>query len=144
MFIFMLSIWKWLVKWSIKVVMLTHRVRLSKRQSVSSLVATISFLPSYYRLNDLLWQDGLLIDFLQKKVIDKWIRRFLVVSSYLFSERVLFEIVVRFYIDLVIWPSTKYSLFDFSNVAMTLIGTVAALTLTILLFNTIYLYTLFF
>ena len=140
----MLSIWKWLVKWSIKVVMLTHRVRLSKRQSVSSLVATISFLPSYYRLNDLLWQDGLLIDFLQKKVIDKWIRRFLVVSSYLFSERVLFEIVVRFYIDLVIWPSTKYSLFDFSNVAMTLIGTVAALTLTILLFNTIYLYTLFF
>ena len=140
----MLSIWKWLVKWSIKVVMLTHRVRLSKRQSVSSLVATISFLPNYYRLNDLLWQDGLLIDFLQKKVIDKWIRRFLVVSSYLFSERVLFEIVVRFYIDLVIWPSTKYSLFDFSNVAMTLIGTVAALTLTILLFNTIYLYTLFF
>lgn len=28
-------------------------------------------IPVFYRLNDLLWQDGLIIDFLQKKVADK-------------------------------------------------------------------------
>lgn len=37
----------------------------------TNLVATSSFLPRYYQVNDLLWQDGFLIDFLQKKLVDK-------------------------------------------------------------------------
>lgn len=91
-----------------------------------------------------MWQDGLLIDFLQKKVIDKWVRRFLIYSSYLFSERVLFELVVRFYIDFVVWPSTKVAAFDFSNVSMTLITLITTLSFIVLIFNLSYLYILLF
>jgi len=86
------------------------------------------FLKRYYRLNDLIWQDGFLIDFLQKKVVDKWVRTFVIHSGYLFSERFLFDIVVRFYIDFIIWPLYSYSLYEFNNVASTL-----TLTLIILM-----------
>lgn len=99
-------------------------------------------LHNYYRLNDLMWQDGLLIDFLQKKVVDKWMRRFLVFSSYLVSERIIFEIVVRFYIDLVVWPSTLSSVFDFVNVSLTLSALISTLIAVVLLFNVHYMYLL--
>lgn len=72
-------------------------------------------------MNNLIWQDGLLIDWLQKKVFDKWVRRFLAQSAYIVSERVLFDIVVRCYIDNMIWPSHYFSIFDFKSVANTLL-----------------------
>ncbi len=56
------------------------------------------FLRSYYILNDIIWQDGFLIDFLQKKIIDKWIRKFVIFSGYLFNERLVFDYVIKFYI----------------------------------------------
>lgn len=79
-----------------------------------------SFLPRYYHLNNLLWQDGLLIDFLQKKILDKIIRQFLINSSHLFNERVIFTFVVRFYIDFVLIPQNIYLYFEFTNIASTL------------------------
>ena len=109
---------------------------------ITSVTFKISFLQSYYRINDLMWQDGLLIDFLQKKVVDKWIRRFLVYSSYLFNERVVFEFVVRFYIDFIVWPSTTASVFEFSNVSLTLIGLLSPTLALILIFNLNYLFIL--
>lgn len=120
-----------------------------RAQSLSSVVATnsltrISLLPNYYRLNDLLWQDGLLIDFVQKKITDKWIRKFLIVSSYLFSERVLFTFAVKFYTDAVIWPSSIRSIFEFSNISLTLNVTLTALVTVILFFNLNCLFILFF
>ena len=39
--------------------------------TTANYVDKLTFLPLYYRINDLMWQDGLLIDFLQKKVADK-------------------------------------------------------------------------
>lgn len=112
------------------------------RGALTDCVSVTSFLPSYYRLNDLMWQDGLLIDFLQKKVADKWIRRFLVCSSYLFSERVLFKFVVRFYIDFIVWPMTNTSIFEFSTIASMLTATLLALMLILTAFNLNYLYIL--
>lgn len=112
------------------------------------LTTRITFLsnsiPVFYRLNDLLWQDGLIIDFLQKKVADKWIRRFLVYSSYLVSERIIFEVVVRFYIDFVVWPASMKSVFDFVNVSLTLSFLVGTLLAVVLLFNLHYLYVIIF
>lgn len=81
------------------------------------------FLRDYYILNDLIWQDGFLIDFLQKKIVDKWTRKFLIYSSYLFNERWLFDYVVRFYIDLVIWPGYRINIYEFNNIASTLMIT---------------------
>jgi len=43
-----------------------------------------------------------LIDFLQKKIADNWTKKFLIYSSYLFNEKLLFDKVIRFYLNLVI------------------------------------------
>lgn len=86
----------------------------------SLFITTCESLILYYKMNDLLWQDGLLIDFVQKKVVDKWIRKFLISSSYLFSERVLFTFVVKFYNNLIVWTSTVAVVFEFSNTAFML------------------------
>jgi hypothetical protein len=82
------------------------------------------FLKSYYRLNNLLWQDGFLLDFLQKKVTDKWIRTFVIYSGHFFSERFLFDLVVRFYIDFVVWPAYDAALYEFNSISSTLVVTV--------------------
>mgnify|MGYP004191479419 CR=1 FL=1 len=121
-----------------------NRLQLVTRYTLTAAVKNISYIPSYYRINDLMWQDGLLIDFLQKKVADKWIRRFLVCSSYLFSERVVFKFVVRFYVDYVVWPAANLSIFEFSNVSLLLMASLTSLTFLILAFHLNYLYVVFF
>jgi hypothetical protein len=57
------------------------------------------FLPMYYWRSELMWQDGFLFDFLQKKTADAWVRQFVIYTGFIFSERLVFENVVRFYID---------------------------------------------
>jgi hypothetical protein len=59
----------------------------------------LSFLPTYYHRNELLWQDGFLFDFLQKKSADVWLRKFVINTGYLFSERLVFDQVIRVYLD---------------------------------------------
>lgn len=120
------------------------RLQASTRLTLSNYVGKLNYLPLYYRINDLMWQDGLLIDFLQKKVADKWIRRFLVCSSYLFSERVLFTFVVRFYIDYVVWPSTTKGIFEFSNVSLMLSAILISILVVLMTFNLFYLYAAIF
>ena len=88
---------------------------------LTRVLLSLRFLPTYYRTNECVWQEGLLIDWLQKKIFDKWVRRFLVHSSYLVSERVIFDIVVRCYIDYVVWPLHSSSIFDFRSVSKLLL-----------------------
>ena len=59
----------------------------------------INFLFNYFFINELIWQEGLLIDFLQKKIIDNWIKKFLIYSSYLFNECLVFETIIKFYLN---------------------------------------------
>jgi hypothetical protein len=73
-----------------------------KRNLMNNFLIKTYFLFNYFLLNELIWQEGLLIDFLQKKFADNWIKKFLIYSSYLFNERVVFDKVIRFYLDLVI------------------------------------------
>ncbi len=82
------------------------------------------FCTNYYLLNELIWQEGLLIDFLQKKIADNWVKKFLIYSAYLFNERFLFDKIIRFYLDLLIWPMHKLFIFEFNNVANTLFITI--------------------
>ena len=98
------------------------------------------FLKRFYRINDLLWQDGFLFDFIQKKIVDRWVRTFVIYSGYLFSERLWFDVVVRFYIDFVIWPGYQYSIYEFTSISTTL---VTILSLLVLLFYLVFLYYLF-
>lgn len=75
------------------------------------------FLPSYYTRSELMWQDGFLFDFLQKKTADAWVRQFVIYTGFIFSERLVFENIVRFYIDYLIWPFHQFFLFETKNVS---------------------------
>jgi len=97
-----------------------------------NLVQKTSFIPHYYVRNENMWGDGFLFDFLQKKTADAWVRRFVIYTGFLFSERVVFEFVVRIYLDNMIWPFHHRSLFEASNTSEMLTTTVF-LILTIIL-----------
>ena len=76
-----------------------------------------SFLAKYYNRNENLWQDGFLFDFLQKKTIDSWLRRFVIYTGFIFSERLLYDYVIRFYLDNLVWILHNYSITEPSNVS---------------------------
>lgn len=61
-----------------------------------------AFLQTYYNRNENIWGDGFLFDFLQKKTVDAWVRQYVIYTGFLFSERLVFEVVVRLYNDLLI------------------------------------------
>jgi len=71
-----------------------------------------------------MWNDGFLFDFLQKKTADAWVRRFVIFTGFLFSERVVFEFVVRIYLDNLIWVLHSKSIFESSNTSEMLTTTI--------------------
>lgn len=76
-----------------------------------------NFISNYYLRNELIWQDGFLFDFLQKKTLDMWMRKFLIFTGFLFSERLVFESVVRLYLDNLIWTLHNSQSFEYTNIA---------------------------
>jgi len=70
----------------------------------------------YYLRNENLWLDGFLFDFLQKKTADIWIRKFVVYTGFMFSERLVFDTIVKLYIDYFVWYSHKFTIFEVNNV----------------------------
>jgi len=79
------------------------------------LVDKLLFLPKYYHRNELIWVDGFLLDFLQKKSTDLWLRKFVIYTGFLFSERLVFDYVVRIYLDNLIWPMHYIGVFESEN-----------------------------
>lgn len=97
-----------------------------------------SFLTIFYKRNELIWNDGLLIDFLQKKSADLYIRKFVIFTGFIFSERFIFEIVIKLYLDNLIWPSHKLSIFESSNVLEMLSFVLALFFICIVLLYLLY------
>ena len=97
-----------------------------------SLIQKLTFIPKFYIRNENMWNDGFLFDFLQKKSADAWVRRFVIYTGFLFSERVVFEFIVRIYLDNFIWNLHSKSIFESSN-------TSEMLTTTIFLILTLFL-----
>lgn len=94
------------------------------------------FLTTFYTRSENMWQDGFLFDFLQKKTADAWVRRFVIYTGFLFSERLVFDSVVRIYLDNLIWPGHNKSIFETSNVSEMLTSIIfLLLTLWFLLFT---------
>ena len=81
-----------------------------------------TFTQTYYVRSENIWNDGFLFDFLQKKTADAWIRRFVIYTGFLFSERLVFDYVVRIYLDNLIWPLHNISIFETSNVSEMLLN----------------------
>ena len=84
--------------------------------SISNLVVDkFLFITKYYQRNELIWVDGFLLDFLQKKSADLWLRKFVIYTGFLFSERLVFDYVVRIYLDNIIWPMHYVGIFESEN-----------------------------
>lgn len=101
---------------------------------ITSCLDMTFFIKRYYYLNNLIWQDGYLIDFIQKKVLDRWTRTFIIYSGYLFSERYLFDSVTRIYIEFIMWPTYTLSIYEFQSAWSTIVLTLVLLVFFIVLF----------
>jgi hypothetical protein len=95
----------------------------------------------YYLRTEHLWLDGFLFDFLQKKTADIWVRKFVIYTGFIFSERLVFDSVVKLYMDYFVWYTHKFSIFEVSNVFEML--TTVVYFLTTLLFSIVLIITLF-
>jgi len=84
---------------------------------LQNIIIKSAFIIIYNKRNENLWGDGFIFDFLQKKTIDIWIRKFLIYTGFLFSERSLFDIIIKFYSDNIIWFFHKFSIFETNNVS---------------------------
>jgi len=92
------------------------KLNLIQRFFIFNFANKTSFLLKFYTKNELIWQEGLLIDFLQKKSFDNWTKKFLIFSSYLFNEKLIFDKVVKFFINLILIPFQSF--FTFDNVSI--------------------------
>ena len=111
---------------------------------MSNYFTTFFFLINYYILNELVWQEGFLIDFIQKKMTNNWVKLFLIYSSYLFNERLLFDKLIKSYLNLIVWPLHKLFLFEVNNVASILFVTIFLFITFFLLFTFLFFLVLFF
>lgn len=119
----------------------TDAARLVVTSAWDGLIGRLLFVSTFYIRNENVWQDGFLFDFLQKKTADAWVRRFVIYTGFLFSERLVFDSVVRVYLDNLIWPGHNKSIFETSNVSEMLTSIIFILvTLWFVLF-TVYLFT---
>ena len=85
--------------------------------AVDNLLNSITFLPTYYLRSYNIWQDGLLFDFLQKKSSDLWVRKFVIYTGFLFSERIFLTSVISLYIDNLIKPLREYSYTELRSIS---------------------------
>lgn len=100
----------------------------------------LNLLPTYYLRSELVWQDGFLFDFLQKKTADAWVRRFVIYTGFLFSERLVFDTIVYIYINNIINLAHNTFTFESSSVSEmlnTLIFTILTLFLITFMFFTL-------
>lgn len=81
-----------------------------------SLIQKLTFIPKFYIRNENMWNDGFLFDFLQKKSVDLWLRKFVIYTGFLFSERLVFDSVIRVYLDNILWPLHYFGSLEANNV----------------------------
>lgn len=105
------------------------KILLDKKLKLENLLLTqvqthSLFLTLYYLRNENLWIDGFLLDFLQKKSVDLWLRKFVIYTGFLFSERLVFDSLVTIYLSSLLWPLHYFSFFESSTVLEMLTTTV--------------------
>lgn len=93
------------------------QITLLKVNIAQDIVSVSQFLTNYFIRNENIWVDGFLFDFLQKKTADSWVRGFVVYTGFLFSECLVFDAVVRIYLDNLIWPLHTGSISESNNVS---------------------------
>lgn len=81
-----------------------------------------------FHRNELLLQDGFFIDFLQKQTLDLWLRQYVLATGSIFSERIVFEAIVKSCFKYFLWPAKMYIHFESSNISDLVLTTVYLFT----------------
>ena len=111
---------------------------------VSNSLSKMMYLSRLYKLNNLIWQEAFLVDFVSKKIVNKWTQKFLIISSYLFNERLVFEFIVRFGLEFFLYPLQKLSIIELDNIINLFNWLLSFLFLILLIFFTVYFYVCLF
>lgn len=90
------------------------------------------YLNKFFQRSDLIWNDGLLIDFLQKKSVDLWVRKFVIYTGFIFSERFLFESIIYLFPRTLLLDLAKLSTFE-NNSVLTILTNLIYLVTSLLL-----------
>jgi len=98
---------------------------------LSSLINNLS---RFFSQNELLLQDGFIIDFLQKQTLELWLRQYVLSTGSVFSERLVFETITKFFFKYLLWPTKTRVYFEAASVSDLLLITFYSL-LTILLLS---------
>ena len=91
-----------------------------KNSIIKNFILFNNYLIHFYRLNEYVWQEGLLIDFLQKKTLDNWLKKFVIYSANLFNERLVFDKIIKVYLNFFIWPLHKLFITEINNISFLL------------------------
>ena len=94
----------------------THKLSILILNQITSFLFNTNFLLNFLNINDIIWQEGLLIDFLQKKIIDNWIKKFIIFSTNLMNDRLIYDKLIKFFLFLIINPFHKYNFLDVNNI----------------------------
>ena len=92
--------------------------KFGKLSTLTSSPFSFFFLPHalYYHQIALIWTEGLLIDFLQKKICDLIIRKLFIFNIIFFNEREFFESIIYFVLTTFLWPLHYLNMFEVLNV----------------------------
>ncbi len=113
-------------------------------ENLTSFLNFFFFFPNYFNFNKIIWEEGFLIDFLQKKIVDNWLKKFVIFSSYFFNEKLVFDSLIKFYLNLLIKPFHFFSIFEFNSVANLLFITIFFFSIIFIFFIFFFLYILIF
>jgi len=94
----------------------------------------VNSLSRFFSQNELLLQDGFIIDFLQKQTLELWLRQYVLSTGSVFSERLVFETITKFFFKYLLWPTKTRVYFEAVSVSDLLLITFYSL-LTVLLLS---------
>ena len=94
--------------------LIEHKIKLFIKKKNYIFVSAAS--NKYVKFNNILWQEGLYIDFLQKLIIDIWIKKFLIISAYLINEKLIYKYIINWFLIYIMWPLQKYNVLISLNI----------------------------
>lgn len=122
----------------------SYNVRAAAAPLFTFLGKISTFYFDFFAKNNLLWQEGLYLDFIQKKIVDSWIKKSLISSSYIFSEKIVFDVIVKFFLINIINPFHKFSVYEVNSISSLLFITLFFFTIFYFFYFFNYVYLLLF
>jgi len=75
---------------------------------LSLLLFKLNFLQEFFKFNYNILNEGLLVDFIQKFFFIRISKRLIFDTFFLLNEKLNFELIVFYFIDLIVWTKNYY------------------------------------